>query len=812
MAAAIDPKLQLNTQHKSTSEHNHFSPGGFSSPHNKIDVMNDFMQLGNEFVSPDSNYSDLLVWPEYPIELDMYSSAMGMRPDLGHGLPSFADLSDVSSNSEPMTTASSCRGSAHTRTTSIMSSIDFEPLKPVDMTMCAPNDTNVAEFEVVIAAENSWPLARCNPPTFSGSCPRTAIVHLEALEQKCKQDGTWDALEKYLSHHSNDSPHMPSVVPINSRTRDKMTAITQSFVHKALGVHRGGVNSYSKSGYASPGGMCNFIMLPPSNVLEYFLKSFVRSLLGYYPMITAMSLDPNEMLQGNQASTLLVLLMIARGAAAVPMAEARYLSAGLTETCRISLFDIIEKDVELSADPIALRCALLFTLLGAWSGDKWHMDIAMGQRGMYLAMLKHAGMLEPQPSMIPTFNDSTSAELQWRAWMHREAQNRLVYNWVMVDQELSLFHDTAPVLSISELQCPLPGSDLLWLSSTSEQWLAGVQSIYGCTNNVNPQLLSTPSLTPSLFDLFQDFLHDNLPRRQSSPTPQQLRLLLHPLQSLLCHLRQMLTCFSDILAARRTTARTVTKSSTLQRLEEVQALLQKWYELALAYHKANPACTMTKCNIVLYHLISLNAVTNFPEVERLARREGFEAGGPTYWELSLRHKRCIYQREEAVFHCGQVLRLLRSIPADKLPPWWGAAMYRATLILWTDAVGRLDPSFKIAAKEGGATPENGGAVGGGGSTGGAGGIVVVGGGGAVAVDQVTPEDPALISYLWSGDGVAILTRADGTAVSMDNPSDILDLGIKAFEGGISTRIGDGIKRKLVTLSATWSSDAIGLGS
>lgn len=383
----------------------------------------------------------------------------------------------------------------------------------------------------------------------------------------------------------------------------------------------------------------------------------------------------------------------------------------------------------------------------------------------------------------------------------------------MVDQELSLFHDTAPVLSISELQCPLPGPELLWLSSDSEQWLAGVQSLYGCTNNVNPQLLSTPSLTPSLFDLFQDFLHDNLSRRQSSVTPQQLHLLLHPLQSLLCHLRQMLTCFTDILAARRTTARTVTKSSTLQRLEEVQALLQKWYELALAYHKANPGCTTTKCNIVLYHLISLNAVTSFPEVERLARKEGFEAGGPTYWELGLRHKRCIYQREEAVFHCGQVLRLLRSIPGDRLPPWWGAAMYRATLILWTDAVGRLDPSFKVGTAKEGSSPENAGG-GGGGVRAGAAGAGGAGGAGAVAVDRVTPEDPALISYLWSGDGIAVLTRPDGVVVSMDNPSDILDLGIKAFEGGVSTRISDGIKRKLVTLAGNWSQGAIsgGLGS
>ena len=116
------------------------------------------------------------------------------------------------------------------------------------------------------------------------------------------------------------------------------------------------------------------------------MHSYVHSLPVYYPLVVSGVVDPNEMLHNNQASTLLVLLMIAQGAAALPTSEARYLSAGLTETCRISLFDIIEKNVELSADPTALRCALLFTLLGAWGGDKWQMDIAMGQRGMYLSV------------------------------------------------------------------------------------------------------------------------------------------------------------------------------------------------------------------------------------------------------------------------------------------------------------------------------------------------------------------------------------------------------------------------------------------
>lgn len=252
----------------------------------------------------------------------------------------------------------------------------------------------------------------------------------------------------------------------------------------------------------------------------------------------------------------------------------------------------------------------------------------------------------------------------------------------------------------------------------------------------------------------------------------------------------MLSCFSDILATRRPTVRTVTKASTTHRLEEVQGLLQKWYELAIAYHKANPGCGVTKCNLVMYHLISLNAVTNFPEIERLARKEGFEPNGPTYWELSLRHKRCIYQREEAIFHCGQVLRLLRDLPRQ--PTFWSAAIYRVTLILWTDGIGRLDPSFKTAAtKEGSASP-----------------VSTVGN---VAVDQVTPEDPMVISYLWGGDGTAVLTKADGTVMNLENPTNVLELGIKTIESGTSTRLGDGIKRKLATLAGNWSLDSIGSG-
>jgi hypothetical protein len=366
----------------------------------------------------------------------------------------------------------------------------------------------------------------------------------------------------------------------------------------------------------------------------------------------------------------------------------------------------------------------------------------------------------------------------------------LVYNYIMLDQELSLFHDTAPLFAITELQCPLPGPEVLWMASNAEQWLAAMQSVYGYAGNVHPQLLGgSPPSTPSLYDLFQDFLHDNLSRTgQPTLSPQQLRLILHPVQALLCHLHHVLSCFSDTPSnTRRTGARCVTKSSTLHRLEEVQVLLQKWYDISTAYNKENPDCPVMRCNLILYHLISINAVTDFLEIERFARREApaFEHWD---WDAPQLAKRFIFQREDAIFHCGQVFRLLRLIPKDRRPAWWSAAMYRATLVLWMDSISRIYSSRAQGNKRGDAarTPP----------------LV------PVIIDQATPEDPAINAYVWNGAGVAMLTWSDGTTLTLDKPADILAYAIQNIENGFSFRMGDGIKRKLIALGGNWNVDDI----
>lgn len=359
----------------------------------------------------------------------------------------------------------------------------------------------------------------------------------------------------------------------------------------------------------------------------------------------------------------------------------------------------------------------------------------------------------------------------------------------MIDQELSLFHDTAPTLSITDLRCPLPSPEALWMSPDANQWFENSQTLYGSTINVNPQLLSNAFVTPSLHHLFQDFLHGDLLQKQAIISPQQLRLLLHPLQSMLCHLRQLLSCLSE---THRHAMTSITKPSTLSRLEEVKGLLQKWFQLAAICHKTNPDCATIRISLVLYHLISLNAVTDFLEIERLARREDLEG---TFWDLSGRHPLCISNRDEAVSHCGQVFRLLRLIPADRRPCWWTAAVYRATLILWTDAIARLDRGFhkqwtqqspQISPSEllqSFSAADTGGAT--------------------VPIDQVTGDGPI-------SQGVAVLTRRDGVTVSVDKPQEILSYGSMMMEEAPCTRIRDGLRRKLVVLGQNWGAETPGV--
>jgi hypothetical protein len=350
------------------------------------DGRDEFLSLkGSVDVDPQIvNFEEIHMWSNYTPDGGMDFSNQAAIPFVhfpsipGDGTPT----SSLSLTSPSLSTSTS---RSHINSISSWNG-SLEPhLQDQNLSLTWLDNGSIPELEIVIAAEEAWPLARCNPPIFSGACPRTALVHLQNFQDCSKLEDSWNSMNDLLcptAEHNLDHTHF-TIIPLLTTTRDKIIALAQSFLQKALRTHHSGFNSFGNS---KLGGGASFFSLPPSNVMENLLSSSVQSLSPYFTLFHGVALDPNELMLNNDISTLLFLLMMAQGASSIPKPEARNLAAGLTETCRISLFDVIEKNVELSADPIVLKSALLFTILGAWGGDAWHINIAMGQRGMYLAV------------------------------------------------------------------------------------------------------------------------------------------------------------------------------------------------------------------------------------------------------------------------------------------------------------------------------------------------------------------------------------------------------------------------------------------
>lgn len=248
-------------------------------------------------------------------------------------------------------------------------------------------EVEAPDHPVIIQAQEYWSAFHCNPSIDMTECPRTAGILLKNLSHIPEVDKLWGWL-------SLDSPGMsgesePLSLPVMENTRDRLSAISQSFLQKALEVHQLD-RAMASTSYPSPGHelmSTEFLILPPSATLEHFLREYMRLFEPFYGLVPGGLLDVNTLIVGNnRAATLLVLLMIAQGAMSDPTNEARRLSGGLTEVCRISLFDMMEKYVALSYHHLSLHCSILFIIQAAWSGDKWLMDIGMGQRGIYIAV------------------------------------------------------------------------------------------------------------------------------------------------------------------------------------------------------------------------------------------------------------------------------------------------------------------------------------------------------------------------------------------------------------------------------------------
>ncbi|KAK5987497.1 Transcription factor [Cladobotryum mycophilum] len=411
----------------------------------------------------------------------------------------------------------------------------------------------------------------------------------------------------------------------------------------------------------------------------------------------------------------------------------------------------------------------------------FHEEFKVWQAMTSIRELRQTGMLEQPP--ISTTNDSIDLDQQWRLWSQDESRNRLVYSWVAIDQESSLFHDTTPMLSIDDLGRFLPSPEILWVSESSGQWRINMEILQGNNTGNSRQSRSSRFITPSLNQLFKSFVH----QEPSQILPGYLRPLLYPLQSIVCNLNQLLSCFHD--------SSSPAESNTVSTIKEVQGLLDKWHTLATASRATTANDHEISVALILYHLLYLNTLTNFPQIERLACREH---PGSYPAQNCPQTITCVYTRQDVILHCGQVFRLVRSMSVDSRPSWWVRAVYRAVLILWSDAILRPDSTSKTQANtsdltalfdlvKASATSSSADVP-------------------VISIDQIASDSPIFKSPTWSNTSTPVLTRQDGSTIGLHNPTDILQYGIHLVNEGPATSIGDEVKVKLMTCCSRWGGD------
>lgn len=266
------------------------------------------------------------------------------------------------------------------------------PDVPMDLDFLAEPPQRSDGLDDALTSQESWPFFSCNRAPKSGCFPpATAARYVGGLIR---------VLTTHDWHVSRDARHGDEKAvnellqgeeimdPIVGPSVEALNAATQTILQKACATHRSEQGSIDGVPDTLNGkDNKSTIQLPPPVAISRFLESYIAHHKPYYLCAAHVTRSNVPMLQSNvHASRLLMLLTIAQGAAFIPIPAARYLASGLIEACRLFLFESIEKDILVSRDPTVLHSALLFTIAAAWSGDNWHMDIAMGQRGMYIAV------------------------------------------------------------------------------------------------------------------------------------------------------------------------------------------------------------------------------------------------------------------------------------------------------------------------------------------------------------------------------------------------------------------------------------------
>lgn len=316
--------------------------------------------------------------------------------------------------------------------------------------------------------------------------------------------------------------------------------------------------------------------------------------------------------------------------------------------------------------------------------------------------------------------------------------SRLAYSWVTFDQEMSLFHDRQPNFEVDDCNAPIPCNNELWSATSVDSWKATLQGIHRQSSQA-----AIPSC--SLAQLFNMFMNNELSGHTTTLSSTELRLLLQPLQALIYHMNKSLH-YSFNPGSQWLLQRHLTQ------FEEVQFLLTQWNTICNHSISLDDPSAYDSTNMVMFHLISLNASTYLPDIEKLARGD---MSPEIFQKSTSTGSRCSQEGPRIWCHCGQVIRYYRKMPASSRPYWWSAAIYRIALCMWaatlcsnTNQDNRVSTQFDAEI---------------------------------IAVDALPFDHPSIVRYLRHQAATPALSRADGSVVALSSPVDAVEQCIEVLK-------------------------------
>lgn len=279
-------------------------------------------------------------------------------------------------------------------------------------------------------------------------------------------------------------------------------------------------------------------------------------------------------------------------------------------------------------------------------------------------------------------------------------------------------------------------------------------------------------LQPTLKELYQAFLEDGTSSQRLEMSHLQLSLLLQPLQCLVQEYAQLASLVHRTPCTRRSTSASISSAMLGVQEEMIGSLLRRWYWLAegLDHLPGEPLDPVIRDAMIRYHLVVLNTLLAFPEVEKLCRERQDNSQVPDWLQ-----QQSIADGRRIAFHCGQTLRLVQATPKSQWPAFFSGAAYRVALILAIQAFAPSNASQRDIT-------------------------ISVPGEHLIMLDALHPADSRIEGYLRSGRGIPALTGGRTGHIEISDGSRILSFSAQMISEALPRPVADGIASKLEHLS------------